>query len=277
MSKYSPQFLQRLDAGHELEGVMTRVVSTNTAFEGTLLNQNTRSMVEQSKLGITRLAVDGALVLEYEDMRTGKSSKLSQSQCLCLRRIKIPKVRRFPNVWVPQIHSIGGLKGERVMSACAPWIGLLRTSTSRHALAELTSSRIDSPPQRVGNLNSPNNDDDTDVVNSRADGISVNDLEAAGWRVCLESTEVLMHILAIAESALQSELNHFCSHKARSRVNNDRLEDLDTAADLASMGGFEVVMDRHEVLDVEEMPIDVQILRQEPVADRVRVERVSRR
>ena len=51
-------FLQRLDASHELEGVMTRVVSTNVAFDGTFLNQYTRSMVEQSKVGITRRAVE---------------------------------------------------------------------------------------------------------------------------------------------------------------------------------------------------------------------------
>ena len=85
-------FLQCLDASHELEGVMTRVVSTDVSFEGTLLNQDARSMVQQSKVGITRSAVDGALVLEYEDMFTGKRSKLSRSQCLCLRRIEIPKV-----------------------------------------------------------------------------------------------------------------------------------------------------------------------------------------
>ena len=64
-------FLQRLDASNELEGVMTRVASTSVTFEGTLLNQDTRSMVEQSKVAITRPVVDGALVLEYEDMFTG--------------------------------------------------------------------------------------------------------------------------------------------------------------------------------------------------------------
>ena len=140
MSTYFVHFLQRLDAGHELEGVMTRVVSTNVAFEGTLLNHDTRSMVEQSKVGITRPAADGALVLEYEDMLTGKRSKLSRSQCLCLGGIKIPKVRRFPNVFVPQIHSIGGLEREHVMSTGGPSIGLLRTSTSGHAVIKLTSS-----------------------------------------------------------------------------------------------------------------------------------------
>ena len=54
-------FLQCLDASHELEGVMTRVVSTDITFEGTLLNQDTRSMVQQLKVGITRSAVDGHL------------------------------------------------------------------------------------------------------------------------------------------------------------------------------------------------------------------------
>ena len=65
-------FLQCLDASHGLVGVMTRVVSTDVTFEGTLLNQDTRSMVQQSKDGITRSAVDGALVLEYEDISTDK-------------------------------------------------------------------------------------------------------------------------------------------------------------------------------------------------------------
>ena len=45
---------------------MTRVVSTNIPLEDTFLNQDTRSMVEQSKVGIVSLAVDAALVLEYK-------------------------------------------------------------------------------------------------------------------------------------------------------------------------------------------------------------------
>ena len=150
-STYFVHFLQRLDASHELEGVMTRVVSTNVAFEGTVLNQDTRSMVEQSKVGITRPAVGGALVSEYEDMFTGKCSKFSRSQCLRLGRIKISKVRRFPSVLVPRICSICDLEGERVMSTGGPSIGLLRTSTSGHAVIELTGSRIDSPPRCVSN------------------------------------------------------------------------------------------------------------------------------
>ena len=274
-------FLQRLDASHELEGVMTRIVSTNVTFEGTLLNQDTRSMVEQSKVGITRWTVDGALVLEYEDMFTGKRSKLSRSQCLCLGPIEIPTVRQFPNVLAPQIRPIGDFEGECIMSTSGPSIGFLRTSTSGHAVVERTSSRIDSPPWRVSNRNSSNNDDGTDVTDSRAEGISVNDLKHVGSRTFfLESTEVLMYILAISESTLQSESNRFCSHKARSCVDNDRFEDLVSAADLASMGSLEVIMDRREALeerDVEVVLVDVPLCRQKQVVDRVRVERVTRR
>ena len=144
-------FLQRLDASHELEGVITRVVSTSVTFEGTLLDQDTRSMIEQSKVGITRSTVDGELVLEYEDIFTGKRWKLSGSQCLCLGRKEIPKILRLPNVLVPQIRSIGDFEGERVIWTGGPSIGLLRTSTSGHTVVELTSSRIDSPPWCVSN------------------------------------------------------------------------------------------------------------------------------
>ena len=215
-------FLQCLDASHELEGVMTRVVSTNVTFEGPLLNQDTRSMVQQSKVGITRSAVDGALVLEYEDMFTGKCSKFSRPQCLCLGRIEIPNVRRLPSVLAPQILPICDFEGGGVMSTSGPSIGFPRTSTSGHAVLELTSSRIDSPPWRASNRNSSNNDDDTDVIDFRAEGISVNDLKHVGSRTFfLESTKVLMYILTISESTLQSESNRLCSHKARSCVDNN--------------------------------------------------------
>ena len=150
-STYFVHFLQCPDTSHALDGVMTRVVSTDITSEGTLLNQDTRSIVQQSKVGITRSAVDGALVLEYEDMFTGKRSKLSRSQCLCLGRIEIPKARWFPSVLTPQIGPIGDLEGEPVMSTSRPSIGFLRTSTSGHAVVELTSSRIDSPPWCVSN------------------------------------------------------------------------------------------------------------------------------
>ena len=70
------------------------------------------------------------------------------------------------------------------------------------AVVELTNSRVDSPPRCVGDRNSPSNDDGADVVDSRTEGVSVNDLKTLRSRVGLESTEVLMHILSISKSAL---------------------------------------------------------------------------
>ena len=171
-------------------------------------------MVEQSKVGITSSTVDGALVLlvlEYEDMFRSKRSKLSRSQCLCLGRKEIPKVRRFPSVLAPQIRLIGDFEGERIMSASGPSIGFLQTSTSGHAVVELTSLRIDSPPWRVSNRNSSNNDYGTDVMDFRAEGISVNDLKhVSSKNFLLESTEVLMYILTVSESTLQSQGSKPC-------------------------------------------------------------------
>ena len=84
--------LQRFDASHPLEGVMACIVSTNFAFEGTFLNHDTTSIMDQSKVGVARPAVDRAFVLEYEDMLTCKSSKLSRSQYLRLGRKQIQNV-----------------------------------------------------------------------------------------------------------------------------------------------------------------------------------------
>ena len=117
---------------------------------------------------------------------------------------KSQRIDGLPNARVLQIHSIGGLEGERVILIGGPSICFLRTSTSGHAVVELTSSRIDSPPPQVGNRNSPNNDDGADLVELRTEGISVNDLEAAGLRVRSKSTEALMHLLAIVKSACRA-------------------------------------------------------------------------
>ena len=148
-------------------------------------------------------------------------------------------------------------------------------------MVELTSSGIDSPSWRVSNRNSSHKNDGTDVIDSRAEGISVNYLKHVGSRTFfLESTEVLMYMLTISEGTLQSESNCFCCHKARSCVNNDRFEDLVSAADLASLGSLEIIMDRRQVLeerDVEVVLIGVRLCRQKPVVGGVLVERVTRR
>ena len=213
-------------------------------------------MVQQSKVGIARSAVDGALVLEYEDMFTGKRSKLSRSQCLCLGRIEIPKGRQFSSFLAPQIGPIGDFEGEPVTSTSRPSIGFLPTSTSGHAVVALTSSSIDSPQWPISNRNSSHNNDGTDVIDSRPEGISLNDLKHVGSRTfLLESTQVLMYILTISEGTLQSESNRFRCHKARSRVNNDRFEELVSAADLASTGRLEIIMDRREVLEERDVKV----------------------
>ena len=165
------------------------------------------------------------------------------------------------------------------MLTSGPSIGLLRTSTSGHAVVELTSSRIDSPPWRISNRNSSNNNDGNDVINFRAENIWVNDLKHVGSRTFfLESTQVLMYILTISERTLLTESNRFCCHKAQSRVDNDRFEDLVSAADPPSMGSLEAIMDQRGVIeerDVEVVLIDVGLCRRNPVVDRVWVERVT--
>ena len=150
VSTYFVHLLQCSYASHELEGVMAAVVSTEIALKGTFLNQDTRSMVDQWRIGIARPAVDRAFGLENEDMFTGKSSKLSRSRCVPLGRKEIPKVRLLPDGRVPQIHSMGGLEGQRVMSTSGPSIYRFRTTTSGIAVVELTSSRVHSPPRCVG-------------------------------------------------------------------------------------------------------------------------------
>ena len=147
------------------------------------------------------------------------------------------------------------------MSTSRSSIGFLRTSTHGHAVVELTSLRIDSPSWRVSDRKSLHNNDGTDVIDSRTEGISVNDLKHVGLGTFfLESTRVFMYILTISEGTLQSESNRFCSHKARSRVNNNRFEDLVSAADLASMCSLEIIIkwrEVHEERDVEVVLIGV--------------------
>ena len=63
---------------------MAGVVLTDIALECAFLDRDSRSMIDRSKVGITGPAADRALVMEYEDMLTGKSSKMSWSQCLLL-------------------------------------------------------------------------------------------------------------------------------------------------------------------------------------------------
>ena len=163
--------LQRFDASHDLEGVMASVVSTDITLEGTVLNEDTRSMMAQSKIGIARPTVHRGFVLEHEDMFTGKRSKLSRSQCLRLGHKEILGVQLLPDGRVSQIRWMGGLEGQRVMSPSGPSICRFRTSTSGIAVVEKTSWCIDSPPRCVGDQNPASNDDCADIVDSRTEGV----------------------------------------------------------------------------------------------------------
>ena len=86
------------------------------AFEGTLLDEDSRSMIDQSKIGVTRWSVDGALVLENEHMFTGKGSMLSRSQCLRSGSVEVPEARLLPDGRTPKIRSTSGLERLCVLS-----------------------------------------------------------------------------------------------------------------------------------------------------------------
>ena len=87
-----------------------------------------------------------------------------------------------------------------------------------------------------------------------------------------------MHILSTGKSALQGESNRLRSRKSRGCVDNDCLDNLNQAVEVALMGSFEVVLNRREVLEhwqVEMMSIGARICRQESEVDRIRMKRVT--
>ena len=244
------------------------------ALKGAILNQDPRSMIDQSRIGITRPAVDRVLVLEYEAMLTRKSWKLSRSQCLRLSVIEISKARLLPDGSVPQILSTSGLEGLRVMSTSSPSIVLTRTTTGGMAVKKLTSSRSRSPPWGLRDQKPPSNDDCPDFVITRTKGVSINDLESVRSTIGLKLTKMLKHILPVGESNLQGDSNSLRSHEAGGCVDNDGVEDLVSTVYILSMGSLEVGLNWREVLEhrhVEVMLISVRICRQEPQVYRIQI------
>ena len=102
--------LQRFGGGNELERVVPGVLLADIALEGTLLDQNSRSMMNQSKIVVTRLSVDRALVLENEYMVRAKGSMLSCSQRLRPGGVEVPWARLLPDGRIPKIFRTSGLK-----------------------------------------------------------------------------------------------------------------------------------------------------------------------
>ena len=181
-------------------------------------------MIDQSKIEITSPAVDRALVFQYEDMLTGKSSRLSWSQCMQLGGKEILKVRLLPDGRVPQICFTSGLEGLCLVAASGPTARLTCTRSSSIAVVKLTSSCVDSPPQAVGKGEPPRNDDRADVVLTRTEGLSINDPQSVCLRIGLKLTEMLMHVLPVGHSHLQGKWDRLSSHKAWGRVDNDSIE-----------------------------------------------------
>ena len=258
---------------------MPAVMWTDIAFEGTLLKHDSRLMMDQSKSGITGPSVDRALVLEAKYMPTGKGSMLSRTQRLHLGGVEVPQARLLPDRRAPKICSTSGLEGLCVMPASSPTVLLTRTWASGIAVVKLTSSRVNSPPWDVSDGEPSGNNDIADVVVIRAEGVSINNLEVVCSRIGLKLTEMLMHVLPVGESILHGESNCLCSHKTGGRVDNDSVQDMVSVVYLPPMGSLEVGPNRQEELEhghIEVMLISVQIWRQEPLVERIRMKRVAR-
>ena len=153
------------------------------------------------------------------------------------------------------------------MAASSPTVLLTRARTGGIAVVILTSSRVNSPPWGVGDREPPGNDDHAEVVVTRIEGLSINDLESVHSRIGLEATEMSMHVLPVGGSILQGNLNRLRSHKGRGHVHNHSVADLVSTVYIPSMGSLEVGVNRREELGhrhIQVMLISVRICQQEP-------------
>ena len=270
--------LQRFSAGHELEGIVPGAMWTDIALEGTLLDQDSRSMIDQSKIGVTRPSVDTALGLQNENMPMGKGSMLSRSRCLRPGGVEVSETRLLPDGRIPKIPWTSGLKGLRVRPTKSPTVLLTRTRTGGITVVKLASSRIDTPPLGVGDREPPSNDDRADVAVIRAEGEYIYNLEGFWLRIGLKSTEMLMRVLPVGESTLHGESNRLCSHKPGGRVDDD-IEGKISPVYIPWMGSLEVGLSPREELEhrhIEVMLMNVRIWRQGPVVETIRVKGVAR-
>ena len=72
-------------------------MSSDIAFQGTVLDKDSRSMIDQSKIGVTRSSINRALVLEDEHMLRDKGSMLSCSKRLRPGSVEVPEARLLPD------------------------------------------------------------------------------------------------------------------------------------------------------------------------------------
>ena len=141
------------------------------------------------------------------------------------------------------------------MSTSSPLTLLPRTGTSGVAVVNLASPRVNSPPCGVSNRKSSNNDDCADILFVGTEPVSINSIEGFCWRICLKSTEILMHVLFVCESTLQSKSNPLCSQKHRHHVHNDNIEDIFSSVYIPSMSSSEVSFNRREELEHQHVEV----------------------
>ena len=162
---------------------------------------------------------------------------------------------------------------------CSPSILLTGTGTGGIPVKKLARPGVDSPPWGVGNREPPNNHDLADIIGARTEALSIEDLKSVCLRIGVRSTEILMHVLSIGEGNLQGELNRLCSHSARRRVHTDSARGIVSSVYTPSISGLGVSLDGREELihrHVVVMLINVQIFAQEPLFQRIWMERVTR-
>ena len=113
---------QRSGTGYPLEYVVSSIMSTDVAFEGMLLDEGSRSMIDQSKIGVTGSPISRALVFENEYTLAGKGSMLPNTQRPRSGSAEIPKTRMLPYGLVPNVGSKSGPEGLCIVPTSSPSI-----------------------------------------------------------------------------------------------------------------------------------------------------------
>ena len=164
-------------------------MSTALVLEGALLHEDSGSIRHQSKVRITGLTIKRGFVFENEYMLPGKSSMLSESQCLGPCSIEFPNARRVPRFVVPDVIARRRLKGVDIIGlARRPSILLVVVITNGIVEEELSGPGVDSPPSSIGDRE-PSSDDDHVEFSGVVDvAIPIDDLEHLGSRITLKST-----------------------------------------------------------------------------------------
>ena len=88
-------------------------------------------MIVQSKVGVSRSSINGALVFKDECMFTGKRWMLSRTRRLCFGSVEVLEARLLSYGGIPNMLSISGLEGLCMMLTNSPSILLAPTGTGQ--------------------------------------------------------------------------------------------------------------------------------------------------